>query len=153
MPQPFHHTFPRLGYALNAFPYHTLAELQPVLETDLLAIKQRMYPATAFPIELRVSDPIVAELRQQPETVARLKSFFAEHDLALVTLNAFVMPRFHGQPVKETVYLPAWHETSARLEFTRASLDLLANLAAEPSPSPGAPLSVSVPFEIGRAHV
>ena len=57
-----------LGYALNAFPYHTLAELWPVLENDVLQIKERMYLHSVFPIELRFSEPIVRELQQDWNT-------------------------------------------------------------------------------------
>ncbi len=132
-----------LGYALNAFPYHTLTELWPVLETDVLAIKQRVFPDAPFPIELRVSAPIVAELTRDPATVTRLREFFTAHELALVSLNAFVMPRFHGQPVKEQVYLPAWHTGTERLAFTNHSIDLLAQLG---DARLGSVLSASVPF-------
>src|SRR5207247_1124679 len=57
---------------------------------------------------------------------------------APVSVNGFVMPHFHGERVKERVYLPAWHESEARLRFTNACVDVLAQLA------PGG--SVSVPF-------
>jgi hypothetical protein len=52
------------------------------------------------------------------------------------------MPEFHGERVKERVYLPAWHESDARLTFTNACLDLLATLA----PRDAGTISVSVPF-------
>jgi sugar phosphate isomerase/epimerase len=137
-----------VGYALNCFPYHTLGELWACLETDVPAIKQRAFPDTVFPIELRVSEPIVRALCADCGEVARLKHHLDTHDLALVTINAFVMPKFHGVPVKERVYLPAWHESDARAQFTMDTLDLLAQLApmegtcgnVEPV------LSVSVPF-------
>lgn len=132
----------RVGYALNAFPYHTLAELWPVLEHDVLEIKRRCYPRESFPIELRFSEPIVRELQADRAAVAKLRDFFAAHDLALVTVNAFVLPRFHGERVKERVYLPAWHESDARKRFTCAALELLAQLA----PRAGEFVSASVPF-------
>ena len=132
----------RLGYALNVFPGHTLAELWPCLETDVLQLKQRAFSREVFPIELRFSEPLVRELRADPREVARLKSFLDTHGLALITANAFVMPRFHGERVKERVYLPAWHESDARAQFTDAALELLAQLA----PRDTAFISASVPF-------
>jgi len=135
------HTRRLLGYALNCFPYQTLAELWPFLERDVLQIKARCFPHEPFPIELRVSDPIVRELTADRTAVAKLKTFFTAHDLALVTINAFVLPPFHGQRVKEKVYLPAWHESEERLRFTNASVDLLKALSNERTPP-----SVSVPF-------
>lgn len=131
-----------LGYALNVFAYDTLAGLWPVLEGDVLAIKERAFPDKPFPIELRFSERLVRELQSDCNEVAKLKYFLDTHDLALVTVNGFVMPAFHGEPVKERVYLPAWHESDARLRFTNACVDLLTQLA----PVDAELASVSVPF-------
>jgi hypothetical protein len=90
----------------------------------VLEIKSRAFPNEIFPVELRFSERIVREL--DCDQVARLKYLLDTHDLALVTVNGFVMPHFHGERVKERVYLPAWHESEARLLFTKSCLDLLA---------------------------
>ena len=127
---------PIVGYALNAFPCESFADWWTCLNTDVLEIKRRVFPDESFPIEMRFSAQLIRELT--PDRVAQLKSFFATNGLALVTVNAFVMPHFHGAPVKERAYLPAWHESAARLNFTNRCVDLLAQLA------PGG--SVSVPF-------
>jgi hypothetical protein len=118
-----------LGYALNVFPYDTLAELWPVLEGDVLRIKEIAFPHEVFPIELRFSERLVRELQSDCDQVAKLKYFLDTNDLALITVNGFVMPAFHGERVKERVYLPAWHESEQRVRFTNACLDLLAQLA------------------------
>lgn len=131
MPENFRPTCRPVGYALNVFPYRTLAELWTCLEGDVLKLKGIACPDEPFPIELRLSESLLRELRD----VAPLKAFLDAHGLALVTINAFVMPAFHGERVKERVYLPAWHESDARVRFTNACLDLFA---------PGA--SISVPF-------
>ena len=90
---------PVVGYALNVFPAETLAELWTVLENEVLQIKQRVFPNEVFPIELRFSEKIVRDLNC--DEVACLKYFLDTHDLALVTVNGFVMPHFHGERVKE----------------------------------------------------
>jgi hypothetical protein len=131
-----------LGYALNVFPYETIDELWDCLRSDILKIKERVFPDEIFPVELRFSERIVNELQQDCERVAKLKYFLDTHDLAPVTVNAFVMPAFHGQPIKERVFLPAWHESDRRLRFTNACVDLLVNLA----PVDANLISVSVPF-------
>lgn len=131
-----------VGYALNVFPYRTLPELWTCLETDVLRLKAAAFPGETFPIELRLSENLLAELHADPDALPRLKSFLDEHDLALITINAFVMPAFHGERVKERVYLPAWHESDARIVFTNACLDLLAKLV----PRADGLTSVSVPF-------
>lgn len=109
-----------------------------MLERDALAVKARVFPNEIFPVELRFSERIVRELSSDCDQVARLKYFLDAHDLALITVNGFVMPAFHGQPVKKRVYLPAWHESDARLRFTNSCVDLLCLFAPD--------LSVSVPF-------
>jgi sugar phosphate isomerase/epimerase len=124
------------GYALNVFPAETLAQLRATLTGDVARIKHRIFPDTDFPIELRFSERIVAEL-QAPGAISDLRQILDTGGLRLVTVNAFVMPHFHGERVKERVYLPAWHESDTRLRFTNTSLDLLARLGTG---------SVSVPF-------
>ena len=124
------HSRPTVGYALNAFPCESFADWWTCLNTDVLEIKRRVFPDEVFPIELRFSEQFIRELT--PGRVAQLQTFFAAHGLALVTVNAFVMPHFHGAPVKERAYLPAWHASDARLNFTNRCVDLLAELGAPP---------------------
>lgn len=131
-----------LGYALNVFPYNTLAELWTCLEGDVLKLKEAAFQNEVFPIELRFSERLVRDLESDCDQVARLKYFLDTHDLALITVNGFVMPRFHGERVKERVYLPAWHESDRRRLFTNACLDLLVQLAPQDQDF----VSVSVPF-------
>jgi hypothetical protein len=131
-----------LGYALNVFPYDSLAELWACLAGAVSQLKEAAFANEVFPIELRFSERLVRELQNDCDEVARLKYFLDTHDLALITVNGFVMPSFHGQRVKERVYLPAWHESDRRTRFTNACLDLLAQLA----PPDTAFVSVSVPF-------
>jgi hypothetical protein len=131
-----------LGYALNVFPYDTLAELWACLEGDVLKLKETAFQNEVFPIELRLSERMVRELQTDCDQVARLKYFLDIHDLALITVNGFVMPSFHGERVKERVYLPAWHESDRRRHFTNACVDLLVQLAPQDTEF----VSVSVPF-------
>jgi hypothetical protein len=133
-----------IGYALNVFPYNTLSELWACLEGDVLKLKEAAFPNEPFPIELRFSERLVRELQNDCNEVARLKYFLDANDMLLVTVNGFVMPSFHGERVKERVYLPAWHESDQRVRFTNSCLDLLAQLA----PLDAETVSVSVPFGV-----
>ena len=117
---------PAIGYALNAFPCESFADWWTCLNTDVLAIKQRVCPDEILPLELRFSEQFIRELT--PGRIRQLKTFFAAQGLALVTVNAFVMPHFHGAPVKERAYLPAWHASDARLNFTNRCVELLEEL-------------------------
>jgi sugar phosphate isomerase/epimerase len=131
MPETLRPTRRAVGYALNVFPYRTLDDLWACLQGDVLKLKALASPREPLPIELRLSESLLGELRDP----APLKSFLDAHGLLLATINAFVMPAFHGERVKERVYRPAWHESDERVRFTNACLDLLATGA-----------SVSVPF-------
>jgi sugar phosphate isomerase/epimerase len=142
MPENFRRTHRTVGYALNVFPYRTLAELRACLAGDVLKVKADAFPGGTFPIELRLSENLLPELQADRDTLADVKRFLDANQLALVTINAFVMPAFHGEQVKERVYLPGWHESDARVQFTNACLDVLAVLA----PQDTALVSVSVPF-------
>ncbi|MCX7885948.1 MAG: hypothetical protein N3B01_01645 [Verrucomicrobiae bacterium] len=133
-----------VGYALNVFPYQTATELWDCLRRDVLQLKALASPHEPLPIELRLSEQLLRELR--PHAPA-LKTFLLEHDLPLVTINAFVMSAFHGQRIKEGVFLPAWHESDTRLRFTNACLDLLVEIAGTcGQPAAEIILSVSAPF-------
>lgn len=134
-----------IGYALNAFAYHTVEELWPVLRGPVAEIKRRVFPSTVFPVELRFSEPLVGMLQSNATVCARLRDTLHDSGLALVTANAFVLPRFHGEVVKERVYLPAWHDGTTRRDFTIASLEVLARLTNHSGPHTGF-WSVSVPF-------
>ena len=123
------HASRTLGYSLNVFPCNSLAELWTCLENEVEQLKERTCPDGVFPIELRFSERIVRDLQSDCDEVSRLKYHLDTHDLALVSVNGFVMPAFHGERVKERVYLPAWHESDARVHFTIACLDLLQTLA------------------------
>ena len=142
MPENLRRTHRAVGYALNAFPYRTLAQLRACLADDVLQVKAAAFAGETFPIELRLSENLLRELQADRDAVASLKQFLDANDLALVTINAFVMPEFHGERVKERVYLPGWHESDARVHFTNDCLDLIAALA----PRDAGLVTVSVPF-------
>ena len=122
-----------LGYALNVFPYHTLAELWTCLENEVVQRSSSVFSPTRYsPSNFAFRSTLYASCSMTAPEVARLKHFLDTNDLALITVNGFVMPAFHGERVKERVYLLAWHESDARVRFTNACLDLLSQLPAPP---------------------
>ncbi|MBI5397448.1 MAG: hypothetical protein HZA91_19290 [Verrucomicrobia bacterium] len=128
---------PSVGYSLNVFPDETLAELWTTLRTRAVRIRREAFGNRPFPVELRLSAQMVAELRAKPQAVVELRDYLRREGLRLVTLNAFVPVSFHQPNLKERVYLPAWHEGDERIRYTCDCADLLAELApaevAEPS--------------------
>ncbi len=139
---------PSVGYSLNVFPDETLDELWTTLRTRAARIRRDAFGNRPFPVELRLSAQMVAELRAKPQAVIELRDYLRGEGLRLVTLNAFVPASFHQPNLKERVYLPAWHESDERVRYTCDCADLLAELApadvSEPSLSvPGGVLKSS----------
>jgi sugar phosphate isomerase/epimerase len=128
---------PSVGYSLNVFPDETLAELWTTLRTHAVRIRREAFGNRPFPVELRLSAQMAAELRAKPQAVIELRDYLRGEGLRLVTLNAFVPVSFHQPNLKARVYLPAWHESDERIRYTCDCADLLTELApaevAEPS--------------------
>jgi sugar phosphate isomerase/epimerase len=142
-----------LGYALNAFPYEDLRGMMQVIRRDAPRIKQNVFPATPFPIEVRFSQQIVDALRARPAERKRLRAALRRRQLQLLTVNAFVPRSFHKGRVKENVYLPAWNsprrDRHSRVGFTNDCITLLAVLMDDDIPF----ASVSVPAGVLKKNV
>ncbi|HEV2318278.1 MAG TPA: metabolite traffic protein EboE, partial [Verrucomicrobiae bacterium] len=71
------------------------------------------------------------------QTLLEFQHWLEKNDCYIFTINGFPYGRFHGAPVKESVYLPDW-SSNDRLAYTNLLFDLLAKLLPE-----GVPGSVS----------
>lgn len=114
-----------LSYCTNVHPGRTLEEVLRGLETCTAQVRRRV--ETAIAAGLWLAAPVTDELRANPARVAELRDRLAGHDLSCCTLNAFPYGDFHGERVKERVYVPDW-TTSERLDYTRACAGILADL-------------------------
>ncbi|MCX7825787.1 MAG: metabolite traffic protein EboE [Verrucomicrobiae bacterium] len=132
---------PSVGYCLNVFPDETLAGLKQTLRRRASRIRRLACGNRALPVELRLSQRMVNELRANSRETESLRDLLRAERLRLVALNAFVPVSFHQPNLKERVYLPAWHESDERLRYTCACADLLAALAPPEVVQP----SLSVP--------
>lgn len=70
---------------------------------------------------------VVNEISRQPNSLHELQQLLAEGDLLCYTLNTFPYGDFHGERVKENVYLPDWTDPQ-RLAYTRGCAHVLAEL-------------------------
>lgn len=61
------------------------------------------------------------------------RDFLAAHRLDPFTINGFPFDNFHGDHVKQRVYLPTWADSS-RLNYTRRLADVLAGLLGDDQP-------------------
>ena len=117
---------PHLTYCTNIHPGETWEEVRKNLKRYVLAVKARVAPDRLFGIGLRLSSQAAEEL-SQPDTLKAFGDFLQANSLYVFTINGFPYGRFHGQRVKEQVYLPDWLD-ERRLTYTNQLARLLANL-------------------------
>lgn len=91
-------------------------------------VKAAVSPDLAFPIGLRLSHRAAQELTGSE--IERMRSWLQEHDCFVPTLNGFPFGSFHGQRVKDQVYLPDWRSPE-RVAYTNKLADLLAGWLPE----------------------
>lgn len=118
-----------LTYCTNVHPGESWAEVEANLRRYLPAIKAKVAPDRPFGVGLRLSAEAAAALSQRP-ALEGLRALLAEEGLYVFTLNGFPYGRFHGEAVKEKVYLPDWRE-EARLAYTDRLAAILAALLPE----------------------
>ena len=131
-----------LAYCTNIHPAETWEETWNVLQTDVLAVRDRVLrsasrstdpevpiPDGRFAIGLRLSARAATELLDGGHLSA-FRSWLASEDCYVFTINGFPYGAFHGTRVKENVYRPDW--TSAeRLSYTNALFTIISQLVPE----------------------
>jgi sugar phosphate isomerase/epimerase len=139
---------PHLTYCTNIHPGESWPEVRVNIERFVLAVRDHVTPRQRFGIGLRLSAE-AAEALARPGEVEAFRAFLDEHDLYVFTINGFPYGPFHGQPVKEEVYLPDWR-SEARLRYSDQLATLLAALLPEEAGLEGSISTVPGAF---RAHV
>ena len=127
-----------LTYCCNVHRGETWDETFTALREFLPSVKQRMRPEGPMGVGLRLS-AIAAEELDTPAALEALQGFLRAEGLYVFTINGFPYGSFHGERVKERVYLPDWQQGD-RLTYT----DRLASLLAVLLPSDQPTLSGSV---------
>ncbi|MGZ4986567.1 MAG: metabolite traffic protein EboE [Limisphaerales bacterium] len=115
-----------LAYCTNVHRGETWAETLASLEQYTLAVKQRVSPTQSYAIGLRLSAQAAYEL-SKPEQITAFRRWLDKNGCYVFTINGFPFGRFHGERVKEQVYLPDWTSTE-RVDFTNLLFDILAQL-------------------------
>jgi len=115
-----------LAYCTNIHPAETWPETLAALEQYTPAVRARVCPDRPFGIGLRLSDQASRQL-SAPPALLQFRRWLEKHDCYVFTINGFSFGRFHGERVKERVYLPDW-TSPERLEYTNRLFDLLDQL-------------------------
>lgn len=112
-----------LSYCTNVHPGRSVAEVLDGLEHCTARVRERLRRPLAAGLWL--ARPVVTELLASADGIDRFAARIADLELTCHTLNAFPYGDFHGERVKEKVYLPDWTTP----ERTRYTLDCAAILA------------------------
>lgn len=115
-----------LTYCLNIHPGETWSENFASIKNQASKVKMAVAPDRKFGLGLRLSAEAAEELRQK-EALEKFKSYLLDEDMYVFTINGFPYGRFHGRPVKESVYQPDWR-TEERVEYTFLLAEILAEL-------------------------
>src|SRR5208282_2969009 len=104
--------------------------------------------ARPLAVGLWFSQKVADEILAQGDGPQRLAGELQRRSLSCYTLNAFPYGDFHGQRVKENVYVPDWSQPQ-RLAYTKTCADILAALL--PGDAPGSISTLPLGFK-GAAH-
>ena len=115
-----------LAYCTNVHRGETWAETFSALEKYTLAVKRRVSATKPYAIGLRLSSQAANELAR-PNEIATFKRWLDKNGCYVFTINGFPFGKFHGERVKEQVYVPDW-TSNQRVDFTNQLFDILAHL-------------------------
>ena len=105
------------------------------LTTYVPQVQKRVCPTAPFGVSLRLSNASASTLVKSKPERDKLKSFLADNDMYLYTVNAFPYGPFKNQIVKEQVYEPDWR-SEERTQYTMNVAEILADVVpAAISPS------------------
>jgi hypothetical protein len=116
----------QLTYCTNVHRGETWPEIYACLQTDVLAIRDRVCPQKPFAIGLRLGEQAARELGER-ETLAEFRRWLGKNSCYVFTINGFAYGQFHGRRVKEHVYNPDW-AFADRVAYTNQLFNILAEL-------------------------
>ena len=134
-----------LTYCSNIHPGETWTEVLASLDLHLPRVRQHLSQQGPFGIGLRLSAAAAEEL-ERPAQLARFRDFLAEGNYYVFTINGFPYGAFHGQRVKEQVYLPDWRD-ERRLAYSARLARILAALLPPDSELEGSVSTVPGAFK------
>jgi hypothetical protein len=119
-----------LTYSTLVHPGDTWEEMWASLVTYVPKVKARVAPKVPFGVSLRLSAKSAEVLASTPSERDKLKTFLADNDMYLYTVNAFPYGPFKNQVVKELVYEPDWR-SEERTRYTSNVADVLADVVPQ----------------------
>ena len=102
-----------LTYSTLVHPGDTWEDMWTSLTTYVPQVQKRVCPTAPFGVSLRLSNASATTLVKSKPERDKLKSFLADNNMYLYTVNAFPYGPFKNQIVKEQVYEPDWRSRGA----------------------------------------
>ena len=118
-----------LTYCSNIHAGESWDDVRAALGGALPSIRRHLNATGPFAIGLRLSARALEQVRR-PQRLDEFLAFLRDGDYYVPTINGFPFGAFHGERVKEQVYLPDWRDP-ARLEYSNKLASLLAELLAK----------------------
>ena len=115
-----------LSYCTNVHPGRSLAEVEAGLDRYTVPVRQRFGQPLAAGLWL--AEPVARQLLSTPDGLHQFADRLHQRNLSCYTLNAFPYGDFHGERVKEQVYLPDWSHLLRRMYTEDCAMALAAML-------------------------
>jgi len=120
-----------LAYCTNVHRGNNWSETFSSLQKEVMDVRRATSPEAPYAIGLRLGADAAQELAQ-PQTLENFKEWLEKENSYVFTINGFPHGNFHGQRVKEKVYLPDWTDPE-RLNYTLCLFQILSFLLPEGS--------------------
>ena len=120
-----------LAYCTNVHRGNNWSETFSSLQKEVMDVCRATSPEAPYAIGLRLGADAARELAQ-PQTLENFKEWLEKENSYIFTINGFPHGNFHGQRVKEKVYLPDWTDPE-RLNYTLRLFQILSFLLPEGS--------------------
>ena len=116
-----------LTYSTLVHPGDTWEDMWTSLTTYVPQVQKRVCPTAPFGVSLRLSNASASTLVASKPERDKLKSFLADNNMYLYTVNAFPYGPFKNQIVKEQVYEPDWR-SAERTQYTMTVAEIPADV-------------------------
>jgi len=115
-----------LAYCTNVHRGEGWSETFSNLKTNTLKVRQQVSPNKPYAVGLRLGNSAARELASE-KNLNIFREWLEKENCHVSGINGFPYGAFHGQSVKESVFLPDWTDAS-RLEYTQKLFEILAAL-------------------------
>ncbi len=115
-----------LAYCTNVHRGDGWAETFSNLQAHTLRVRQQVCPSKPYALGLRLGNSAAHELGLEKNLNA-FRDWLEKENCTVSGINGFPYGTFHGQSVKESVFLPDWTDPT-RVEYTQKLFELLAAL-------------------------